>query len=113
MCHALEMKSGKRHLTDGMGLPNKDKIKTLGEKEIFKYLGILKADNIKQVKMKEKFKKKYLRTTRNLLETKLCSRNLIKGINTLFTNPFTRAGYDTTSIFKRSLTCLNSEFSFS
>ena len=31
----------------------------------------------------------------------------------LFTNPFARAGYDTTSIFKRSLTGLNSEFSFS
>ena len=31
----------------------------------------------------------------------------------LFTNPSGRAGYDTRSIFKRSLTGLNSEFSFS
>ena len=31
----------------------------------------------------------------------------------LFTNPSTRVGYDTWSIFKRSLTGLNSEFSFS
>ena len=31
----------------------------------------------------------------------------------LFTNPSTRAGYDTGSIFKRSLTGFNSEFSFS
>ena len=31
----------------------------------------------------------------------------------LFTNPSTRAGYDTRSIFKQSLTGLNSEFSFS
>ena len=30
----------------------------------------------------------------------------------LFTNPTARAGYDTRSIFKRSLTGLNSEFSF-
>ena len=30
----------------------------------------------------------------------------------LFTNPSARAGYDTRSIFKRSLTGLNSEFSF-
>ena len=30
----------------------------------------------------------------------------------LFTNPSARAGYDTRSIFKQSLTCLNSEFSF-
>ena len=32
---------------------------------------------------------------------------------TIFTNPSARAGYDTRSIFKRSLTDLNSEFSFS
>ena len=34
------MKSGKRHLTDGMELPNQDKIRTLGEKETYKCLGI-------------------------------------------------------------------------
>ena len=42
----------------------------------------MEADTIKQVEMKEKIKKGYLRWTRKLLETKLCSRNLIKGINT-------------------------------
>ena len=31
----------------------------------------------------------------------------------LFTNPSAQAGYDTRSIFKRSLTGLNSEFYFS
>ena len=31
----------------------------------------------------------------------------------LFTNPAAQAGYDTRSLFKRSLTVLNSEFSFS
>ena len=31
----------------------------------------------------------------------------------IFSNPFTRTGYDTRSIFKRSLTGFNSEFSFS
>ena len=38
-----------------------------------------------------------------------------KGIHAfiIFTNPSARAGYDTRSIFKRSLTCLNSEYSFS
>ena len=46
------------------------------------YLGILEADTIKQVEMKGKIKKEYLRRTRKLLETKLFSRNLIKGINT-------------------------------
>ena len=37
----------------------------------------------------------------------------IKHYYTKFTNPSARAGYDTRSIFKRSLTGLNSEFSFS
>ena len=31
----------------------------------------------------------------------------------IFTNPSAQTGYDTKSIFKRSLTGLNSEFSFS
>ena len=40
------------------------------------------AATIKQVKMKDKIQKEYLRKTKKLLENKLSSRNLIKGINT-------------------------------
>ena len=65
-CAMLVRKSGKRHLTDGMELPNQDKIRTLWLKETYKYLGI------KQVEMKEQIKKEYLR---KLLEIKLSSRN--------------------------------------
>ena len=46
-CSMLVMKSGTRHLADGMELPNQDKIRTLGEKEAYKYLGILLGDTIK------------------------------------------------------------------
>ena len=81
-CAMLVMKSGSRHMTDGMELPNHDKIRTLGENKTYKYLGILEADTIKQVEMKAKIQNGYLRRTRKLLETKLSSRNLIKGINT-------------------------------
>ena len=56
-CAMLIMKSGKRHLTNGMELPNQEKIRSLGEKETYKYLGILEADTIKQVEMKEKLRK--------------------------------------------------------
>ena len=90
----LVMKSSKRHLTGGMELPNQDKISTLAENETFKYLEILRADTIKQVQMKEKIQKEYLRRTRKLLETKICCRNLIKGMNTWavllirYTGPF-------------------------
>ena len=76
------MKSGKRHLTDGIELPNQDKIKTLAENETYKYFGILEANTIKHVEMKDKIQKEYLRRTRKLLETKCSSRILIKGINT-------------------------------
>ena len=72
----------KRHLTDGIELPNQDKIRKLAENETYKYLGILEADTIKQVEMKNKIQKEYLRRTRKLLEIKLSSRNLIKGMNT-------------------------------
>ena len=81
-CAMLVMKSGKRQLTDGIELPNKDKIETLAESETYKYLEILEPDIIKKVEMKEKIQKEYLRRTRKLLETKLNIRNLIKGINT-------------------------------
>ena len=43
----LVMKRGKRHLTDGMELPNKDKIRTLGKNKTYKYSGILEGDIIK------------------------------------------------------------------
>ena len=53
----LVIKSGKQHLTDGMELPNQEKIRTLGVNESYKCLGILEADIIKQEEMKEKIKK--------------------------------------------------------
>ena len=69
-CAMLVMKSGKRHLADGMELPNQDKIRSLEENENYKYLGILEADTIKQVEMKDKFRKNIVRRTRKLRETK-------------------------------------------
>ena len=53
-CAMLVLKSGKRHLTDGMELSNQDKIRTPRENEINKYLGFLEVDTIKQMKMKKK-----------------------------------------------------------
>ena len=61
---------------EGVELPNQIVIRTLGEKETYKYLGILEADTIKQVKMKEKIKKSISE------DTKIYRRYLVKGINT-------------------------------
>ena len=69
----LVKKSSRRHVNDGMELPNQDKIRMLGENENYEYLGILEADTIKQVEMKDKIQKEYLKRTRKLLETKLSS----------------------------------------
>ena len=76
------MKSDKPHLTDGLELPNQDKIRTLADNETYKYMAILEADTIKQVEMKYKIQKEYFTRTRKLLETKLSSRNLINEIHT-------------------------------
>ena len=58
-CAMLVMKSGKRHLTDGLEQPNQDKIRTLAGNETYKYLGILGVDTIKKVEMKDKMQKEY------------------------------------------------------
>ena len=81
MCHASNEKR-ETSMTDGIELPNQNYIGTLREKETYKWLGILEAYTINQVEMKDKIKKECLRRSRKLLETKLYSRNLIKGINT-------------------------------
>ena len=52
--------------------------KSRKENETDKYM---EADTIKQVQMKDRIRKEYLRRTRKLPETKLSSRNLIKGLN--------------------------------
>ena len=46
-CTVLVIKSGKRHMMEGVELPNQE-IRTLGEEETYKYSGILKADTVKQ-----------------------------------------------------------------
>ena len=57
-CAMLIMRSGKRHMTEGIEQPNQEKIRIPREKETYKYLGILEADTIKQVEMKKKEKKR-------------------------------------------------------
>ena len=72
-CAMLVMKSGK-HMTERVEQSYQVVIRTLGEKETYKYVEVLEADIIKQVEMKEKIKKEYLR--------RLYSRDSVKGINT-------------------------------
>ena len=88
MCHADNEKPEKRN--NGRNRTAKSqKIRILGEKENSKDLGMLEANTVKISEMKEKIRNEYFRRTRKLLEFKLCSRNLIKGINT-WAVPFIR-----------------------
>ena len=48
------MKNQKPQMTEGIELPNQDKIRKLRENKINKYFGMLEADIIKHCKMKEK-----------------------------------------------------------
>ena len=56
----------KDRITDGIKLPNQEKIRVLEEKENYRYMGILEVDTIKQVEMKEK--EKIPQTAREALE---------------------------------------------
>ena len=53
----LAIKSGKQHMTEGMKIPNEERIRTIGEKETYKYLGIFSQvfEGFLQVEIKEKF----------------------------------------------------------
>ena len=53
----LIIKSEKWPMTEGIELPNQEKIKMYGEKEIYIYLRILEANKIKEVEMKGKIKR--------------------------------------------------------
>ena len=44
-------KKTKKQMREGIELPNKERIRTFGEKETYKYLGILEAVAFKQVEM--------------------------------------------------------------
>ena len=67
----------KRETTEGNKLPNQGRIR---EKERYKYFHIFEVDTIKNTDLKEKLSNGYFRMTRRRLETRLCSRSLIKRI---------------------------------
>ena len=80
-CTLLVTKSGKRHMTEGVELPNQEKIRTLGEKETNKYLKILESDTTKQAEMKEKnLKKSISEEQESYSRQNSIARTLSKGI---------------------------------
>ena len=52
-CAMFITKNWKLQMTEGIELPNQEKIVTFRKKKTYKYLGIYEADTIKQAKMKD------------------------------------------------------------
>ena len=78
-CAMLVMKSDKPHMTDGIELPNPDKLERSEKMKPTNTWGSWRLTPSNKYKWKTRFEKK---RTRKLLERKLSSRNLIKGTNT-------------------------------
>ena len=53
-CAMPVMKRGNRPMMYGIEQPNQDKIRTLGEKETYKFLGILEVDTIRKAEVNRK-----------------------------------------------------------
>ena len=66
----------------GIELPDGKVIKSLQERESYKYLGILTADGFSGEDMKLKVSKDYFRSLRKVLKSKLNDGNLDQGVNT-------------------------------
>ena len=58
-CVMLAMKKGKMVKSDGIQLLNDKVIKSLEERESYKYLGVLEADEVMVSEMNDKVKKEY------------------------------------------------------
>ena len=80
-CGMLIMKRGKFVKSEGIKLPNDEKIKEVDLDMGYKYLGILEADGMKDTKMKGNIGKEYLRRVRKILKSKLNGMNCITAIN--------------------------------
>ena len=57
------IKSGKREIEEGKELQNRKRIRTLGEKNNYKYLEILEASTIKLEEMKGKNEKRLIQNS--------------------------------------------------
>ena len=81
------MRSEKSQITDGIEVPNQERMRT--RKGKLQVCGNIASRHHQTNRDEEKNKKRVSQTKEQLLETKDCNRNLIKGINT-WTVPLVR-----------------------
>ena len=80
-CGVLVMKRGKMSKCKGIEIPSGELIKEIDTEGGYKYLGVLEADAIKDKKIKDNLKREYIRRVRNILKSKLNSKNVVNAIN--------------------------------
>ena len=81
-CVTIVVKRGKVITSDGIILPDENRIKSMNEDCSYKYLGVLESDQVKQKEIKEKLSDEYKRRVRKSLQSKLNERNMVQAINT-------------------------------
>ena len=81
-CAIMIMNRGKVSRSNGIKLPCEQVIMRLNAEEGYKYLGVVESDTIMKTEMKDKIRIDYFRRVREVVETTLNSRNLMKEITT-------------------------------
>ena len=79
-CGVLVLKRGRVVRSDGIELPNGEKMTEI-DLEGYKYLGILEYDDIQNKAMKRKVKDEYFRRVKKLFRSKLNGGNVVAGTN--------------------------------
>lgn len=79
-CASIVIRAGVKVKSEGITLPNKEKIKDLDE-EGYKYLGVLQTSDILHSEMKELIRGEYTRRVKAVAKSKLYSKNLFTALN--------------------------------
>ena len=84
-CGVVVMKRGKLDKSQGIKLPDKRIIQSIGDDvDGYKYLGVLEADDIMHDEMKRRMKKEYIRRVKKTLSSKLNAGNATKAMKYLY-----------------------------
>ena len=67
-CAMVELKRGKMIQSNGIDLPEGQKLKSLEEGEGYRYLGILESDKVKSVEMKGILRKEYYHRVKKIFK---------------------------------------------
>ena len=81
-CTMLIMRSGKRQISEGIVFQIKKESERSEKRKITSTWKYWKRIHSNKGKSKKNIAKEYFRGTSKLLDTKLCSRHIINGINT-------------------------------